>query len=100
MNIFNTKVKPSCATEVFETLFQNECIKIEHIQSNTFSEGEWYDQEVLEWVFLAKGEAQLEFEDEIKNLVAGDYLLIQAHQRHRVLSSSKDAHWIALHVSH
>jgi len=98
MNIFNTKDTPTTGSERFNTLFENNNLKVEHIQSNKFKNGEWYDQENVEWVFLAKGEAQIEFETHIQTLIAGDYLLIEAHQVHRVLSSSDDAHWIALYL--
>jgi cupin 2 domain-containing protein len=98
MNIFNTKKTPSVGSETFNTLFENKNIKIEHIQSKTFTNGEWYNQDKLEWVFLAKGEAKIEFKNHIQTLIAGDYLLIEAHQQHRVLFTSDDTHWIALHV--
>ena len=95
MNIFNTKEIPIMGSEIFNTLFENKDLKIEHIQSNNFHNGEWYNQAEIEWVFLVKGEAQIEFETHVQNLIAGDYLLIEAHQRHRVLSTSDDVHWIA-----
>jgi len=41
----------------------------------------------------------LNFEDESLNLKAGDYLLIPAHEKHRVASCSQDARWLALHVT-
>lgn len=98
MNIFNDEKTPAWGTETFSTLFENENITIEHIQSHQFKNGEWYNQENIEWVFLAKGEASIEFETHTQTLITGDYLLIKAHQRHRVISTSYDAHWIALHV--
>jgi cupin 2 domain-containing protein len=58
----------------------------------------WYDQEGDEWVLLARGQAELEFEQERLSLKAGDYLLIPAHARHRVASCSQDALWLALHL--
>ena len=99
MNIFNTKEIPKEGNELFNTLFENKNLKIEHIQSNNLRNGEWYEQDELEWVFLARGEAKIEFENYIKDLVAGDSLLIKAHQRHRVRSTSEDAHWIAIKAS-
>ncbi|MEM1295626.1 MAG: cupin domain-containing protein [Verrucomicrobiota bacterium] len=45
-----------------------------------------------------QGTATLEFEDgETLDLVAGDALIIPAHRRHRVGSTSQDAVWLALH---
>ena len=49
-----------------------------------------YDQEDDEWVVVLQGEAQLQFEGEAspRHLNAGDYVLIPAHTRHRVASTS------------
>ncbi len=61
------------------------------------AQGFWYDQGTLEWVALVRGTAELQFEDGACTLCAGDYLLIQAHVRHRVTRASDDAVWIAVH---
>ena len=34
----------------------------------------------------------------VTELEAGDYLLIEAHRRHRVLRTSFDCVWLALHL--
>ena len=58
----------------------------------------WYDQENDEWVALLRGSAALEFDNgEILHLKEGDFLLIEAHGRHRVSMTSNDAVWLALH---
>jgi len=58
----------------------------------------WYDQAEPEWVLLARGTATLEFEKEhFVHLGAGDYLLIAAHEKHRVQATSPDAVWLALY---
>lgn len=57
----------------------------------------WYQEERDEWVLLARGTATLEFEDGMLELVAGDSLVIPAMRRHRVVRTSADAIWIALH---
>ena len=59
----------------------------------------WYDQAEAEWVALLQGEAQLEFEDGVVALKAGDALMIPTHQRHRVAATSLDAVWLALHFA-
>ena len=60
----------------------------------------WYDQENDEWVALLRGSAALVFEDgETLDLKAGDFLLIEAHRRHRVSMTSNDAVWLALHFN-
>lgn len=93
----------SLSDEVFETLVSGD-ILIERIISTgqTTPEGEWYDQEKDEWVILMQGEAKLLFEEgsEVK-MVKGDYLLIKAHQKHRVIHTSVDPPciWLAVHAN-
>jgi cupin 2 domain-containing protein len=88
--------------ELFEPLIETEQILIERIVSTgqTTPEGEWYDQPRDEWVLLLQGEAQLMYEDGISiELKSGDYLLIPAHQKHRVIytSSNPACIWLAIH---
>ena len=97
-NLFATEKTPQ-TTEQFNSLLQTAHLRLEQIISYGTSSPEdfWYDQEETEWVLLAKGEAVLEFEEDRKvRLHAGDYLLIPAHQKHRVESCSLDAVWLAL----
>lgn len=87
-------------TETFKPLLAGRGFELEEIVSRGAAspEGFWYDQERSEWVLLAKGEATLRFEDgELIELKAGDHLMIPAHKRHRVQSTSPDAVWVALH---
>lgn len=98
MNIFDHNFLADEGRETFQTLLQNTCLTLEHIHSNHFKNGEWYDQEEDEWVMLVTGKAQIEFEERIENLQSGDTLFITSHERHRIVSTSDDAHWIALHV--
>jgi len=87
-------------TEQINILLQTPHLRLEQIISYGTSSAEdfWYDQEDTEWVLLAKGDAELEFEDgKLVTLKAGDYLQILAHQKHRVASCSQDAIWLALH---
>ena len=54
-----------------------------------------------EWVILLPGEASLAYADGSKiKLTAGDYLLIPAHQKHRVeyTSSEPPCIWLAVHA--
>ncbi len=87
--------------ELFKTIIARKNIKIEQIISSgqtSPAEG-WYDQEQHEWVLLLEGEAHLEFEDrQIKKLSKGDYILIPAHCRHKVVytSSNPDCIWLAI----
>lgn len=76
--------------------------RIEAIVSNgqATPEGSWYDQDQDEWVVLLQGSAVLRFDNgkEIA-LEAGDYLLIPAHCRHRVESTTSlpNCLWLAVH---
>lgn len=86
--------------EEFVTLVQKSSFHLEKIVSRGMPSADefWYDQAQAEWVFLAQGEAVLEFWNEGKvTLSAGEYLLIPAHHKHRVESCSEDAVWLALH---
>ena len=89
--------------EHFETLLECANFKLERIVSygQATTEGEWYDQGHGEWVILLKGSAGLliEGEDEIRQLMPGDYLYLPAHLRHRVewTQSEGETIWLALH---
>ena len=101
-NIFDVQHPSSSEKEYFEALVNNNEIQIERIisQGHVTPEGEWYDQERDEWVVLVTGEASilLEGEKEI-TLIAGDYLFIPKHLRHRVTYTSKEpvCIWLAIH---
>lgn len=88
--------------EIFETIISNNNILIEKIISTgqITSEGEWYDQDKDEWVILLQGEAKLSYFDGSNySLKSGDYLLIPAHQKHRVeyTSIKPPCIWLAIH---
>ncbi len=102
-NIFNTPEKLP-KEEVFETLISNKNILIERIISSGQSTpvDQWYDQEKDEWVILLQGEATLRYENDTRIfLKTGDYLLIPAHQKHRVeyTSNNPPCIWLAVHFN-
>ncbi len=86
--------------ELISVLAENENVKIERIVSDGQSspEGYWYDQEQSEWVLLVAGLAVLEFEDRKQELKPGDHMLIPAHRKHRVASTSatEKTVWLAV----
>lgn len=87
--------------ETFTTIFEKAGVKIERIDSygQASPEGFWYDQPQDEWVLLVKGEAVLEIAAQPRLMLkAGDHVVIPAHVRHRVASTSADALWLAVHV--
>jgi cupin 2 domain-containing protein len=89
--------------ELFESLCEADQISIERIISTgqTTPPDQWYDQSRDEWVILLQGEARLMYEDESTiDLKTGDYLLIPAHQKHRVSYTSTEPAciWLAIHT--
>lgn len=89
--------------ELIETICSAENVKIERIVSKGHSspEGFWYDQDWNEFVLVVQGSAglQIEGEDKIVVLNAGEYLNIGSHVRHRVkwTDSSCETIWLAVH---
>jgi len=101
-NFFQTKKLPSGDSEIFETLLRTDKIQIERIISKgqVTPPGKWYNSDRDEWVMLIQGNATLEFDQGQQiHLSAGDYLLIPAHQKHRVTFTSENPHclWLAVH---
>jgi len=86
--------------ELIETLVDSQSVRIERIIStgHVSPAGFWYDQRESEWVTVLQGEAVLEFENEKRHLVSGDYILIPPHCKHRILSTSmkEPTVWLAV----
>ena len=89
--------------ELIEELARSDDVRIERIVSRGHAspEGFWYDQPLNELVVLLSGSARLALQDEPGEieLAPGDYLLIPAHRRHRVVSTAPDGEtiWLAVH---
>jgi len=88
--------------EVTEALFPDTGVLIERIVSSgqTTPPDEWYDQERDEWVMLVQGSARLVWENgKVMSMQSGDWVLIPAHERHRVdyTSSEPPCIWLAVH---
>ncbi len=98
-NLFE-EIPADLPEELFTVLAENENVKIERIVSagHASPSGFWYDQDQNEWVLLVSGFAVLTVGDERVELNTGDHLLIPAHQRHRVESTSttEKTIWIAV----
>lgn len=98
MNFFNDYDTPTAGTETFDTLLAHENATIERIASNTLESGIWYDQHHDEWIMLLQGSAVIEYASgNTEALKRGDCLLIPARLRHRVLTTSADTLWLAVH---
>lgn len=91
------------ADELLVDLLSRPDVRIERIVSTgqASPEGFWYDQEWAEWVVLLSGAAEVRFADEPapRRLVAGDWLHIEAHRRHRVewTDPAQASVWLAVH---
>lgn len=93
---------PEHGEEDFQALLEDGALRIERIVSRGHAspaEG-WYDQAWAEWVLVVTGAAIVEFADGRRcDLVAGDYLAIPAHARHRVrwTDPAQATVWLAVH---
>lgn len=100
-NLFDA-IAGALPDEITETLQTGSGVRIERIISHGHAspDGFWYDQDEDEWVLLLAGSAGLRFEDEAaeRMLKPGDYLLIPAHCRHRVVWTAADTGTIWLAV--
>lgn len=98
---FFDPVKPA-PEEFSEILSQgySDSFRIERIVSHGHisPEGFWYDQEECEFVAVLQGNAELEFEDGKTKMYAGDWIVIPAHKKHRVIftSSKPQCIWLAV----
>ncbi len=104
-NLFENVPKKS-ADEIFETLIKNNNVRIERIISTgqNSPEGFWYDQDEDEFVLILQGSAELEFVEGNKisslRMQKGDWILIPAHVKHRVVSTDKNIPtiWLAVFI--
>lgn len=91
--------------ELVQTLHERTGCRVERIVSrgHRTAEGQWYDQETDEWVVLLSGKAGLRIEgrNDILVLEPGDYLVLPAHEKHRVEYTDPDADtlWLAVHFA-
>jgi cupin 2 domain-containing protein len=101
-NIFKFSKKRIKGSESFETLLKSNSLLLEKILTHgeLKSPGKWYDQEKDEWVMMVQGKATIEYDDGNRiEMKKGDYVIIPAHLKHRVIetSESPDCVWLALH---
>ncbi len=99
-NLFELPKNPG-AEEYSEILALGDA-QIMRIISNgqTTPVDQWYDQDTDEWAVLLDGEAHLLFEDnEIVVMHKGDYILIKAHEKHRVIYTitQPPCVWLVIH---
>jgi cupin 2 domain-containing protein len=90
--------------ETVELLLERPGVRVERIVSTGQASppGQWYDQAGDEWVTLLAGRATLRWADgALSELAPGDWVLIPAHARHRVetTSAAPPCVWLAVHVA-
>jgi cupin 2 domain-containing protein len=96
---------PALSGEAFETIAKSDSVRIERIVSNgqATPDGEWFNQELDEWILVLAGSAGLQFDgaQEPQHLNAGDYTLIPAGCRHRVAwtDPAVSTVWLAVHFA-
>ena len=100
-NVF-ASIPAQMPEELTELLSGSGRVRIERILSkgHRSPDGFWYDQEQDEWVLLLKGKAGMTFAENPASveLVAGDYVNIPAHVRHRVewTADNEETIWLAV----
>lgn len=102
MNNLLSSLPANLPDELTETLVQARHVRIERIvsQGHASPPDFWYDQHESEFVLLLQGAARLRFEDSEIEMKTGDWLVIPAHQRHRVEWTTPDERTVWLVVFH
>jgi len=91
-NIFSDNSSGNKNKEIFQDILDNKGIKIEKIISfgQTTPANKWLYDLRDEWVLLLQGKSELMFESRQRiKLKKGDYILIPAEVKHKVLYTSK-----------
>lgn len=102
-NIF-ANIPRQLPEELFESILKRDYVHIERIISrgHVTPTGQWYAQTGDEWVILLQGQATIVYENDpaALTLSMGDYVLIPAHTRHRVVWTTPDIDtvWLAIHL--
>jgi cupin 2 domain-containing protein len=71
-------------------------VVVEQILSGAIAAPVDYDQDHDEWVVLLSGGATLDVGDESLDLVAGDWVWLRAHVRHRLVETVPGTTWLAM----
>src|SRR5690349_18903801 len=99
MNILSS-IPETLPAELTEILVQAREVRVERIVSAGHASPPdfWYDQDEHEFVLLVQGAARLQFEESTVEMQPGDWLIIPAHERHRVEWTRPDVQtvWLAV----
>ena len=82
----------NCGAEEYVEVLKSGGVRIERIVSHghVSPDGFWYDQDEWEYVAVLQGSAELETESEKITMNPGDWVVIPAHERHRVSYTSTE----------
>lgn len=83
--------------EAFHPLASFAGVRVEHIVSSDSPDTVEQCQDWDEWVLLTAGGAELDVDGRQVRLEPGQWLVLPAGIRHRVLSTATGSHWIAVH---
>ncbi len=104
MNIKNifSNLPQNIDEEMVDNILTTDKFIVERIISECHSSPKdfWYDQDTNEFMLLVSGSAGIMFEDgEVHKLIPGDYLIIEAHKKHRVdyTDSKMKTVWLTIH---
>ena len=86
------------AGERIDRVLERDGVVIEQILSSADVEPVTYDQDHDEWVVVTGGSATLDVGGEELVLGAGEWILLPARTRHRVVSTEAGTTWLAVHL--
>ncbi|VEU78353.1 cupin domain-containing protein [Mycoplasmopsis columbinasalis] len=97
---FFNENKPAQNSECFLPLFESKQIKIAAIASNSLVETGWMINQGIEFCLLYKGTALLsDKQGQLIHMKAGDILKIDAKAKHKIVSTSPEALWLAIYLN-
>ncbi len=103
-NIFDiTKVPTNSEEELFESIYNYSNVLIERIVSTgqVTPDGIWLEEDFDEWVILLQGNSKIKFDEgKTIELEKGDYIVIPANTKHKVIYTSTIPYciWLAIHI--
>lgn len=96
MNLF-TGLNYDLSKEVSEELLQTAKLTVKRIAS-AGQTTEIFNQDCDELAILLEGTAIIEFTANKRELQAGDWVYIKAHEQHRVINTSPRGLWLAIYL--
>lgn len=103
-NIYDfTKVPAKSDEELFESIFDSRNVLIERIVSTgqVTPDGIWLEEDYDEWVILLQGNSKIKFDEgKTIEMEKGDYIVIPANTKHKVIHTSEIPYciWLAIHI--